>query len=122
MAVAQKVCVMGCFGVCCNISAHKLIKKFTVEQKLTNTAKRLLPLTKMSVCGRLNPSFSKVEIMLEYVNPSDKETCETFFDFPIDENVVIEGVEVCKDGRWINSIIVSDQDAVDQSGVASEAG
>lgn len=64
----------------------------------------------MSVYGRLNPSFSKVDIVLQYVNPSDKEMCETYFDFPMDENVTIQGVEVkTKDGAWIKSMIVSDK-------------
>lgn len=69
---------------------------------------------KMSVSGRLNPSFSKVDILLKYVNPSNKEMCETFFDFPMDENVTIVGVEVKnKDGIWIKTEIKSDEDAAE---------
>ena len=125
-SVADRVKHVMCGGTCCKIVATtKLQDKLEkgLLGMLDKTAKEILPLDKIHVEGKIGTSFTKIYVELDYVNTSKDTLCETFFEFPMEDNLTIEGIEVRMNGEaWKKAEIMAEHDVEQIFDKDTEAG
>ena len=71
----------------------------------------LLPLKKVAIKTHIFAGMAMSEIELTYVNPSQHETFECTYEFPLEKNTVLSKLVAALDGRFVEAKIQAKEEA-----------
>lgn len=110
-AAAKDTHLQQCGNNCCNIAMTT-----AMLLKLQEKAKEMIPLKAISINGHIYESFTRVDVQLEYFNPSSKNTVETVFEYPLDDKMFVKEISIrrSKKQKFVSTMVIEKEKAEQQ--------